>query len=217
MKMSLEGLPIGNCKAGDDKWVLFTATIATPIVNRIYLFHYDSEYNNYVAELLYRGNLNMAYGNELKTLFSYENENVQKVYWTDGVNQCRFINIAASKEEREKWTYRINPFDFVPELTLREEVEIQKNNDASGMFEPGVLQYFLTYSNKYGQESSIFYTSPLLYTSVGDRAGMFSTNADSTSNSICNNSFTLKINNIQTEYDYINVYSILRTAKDDIP
>ncbi len=37
------------------------------------------------------GNLN--FGDTIQTLGIYENENIQKVYWVDGVNQPRVINI----------------------------------------------------------------------------------------------------------------------------
>lgn len=42
---------------------------------------------------LYEGSLGIE-SPEIDTIASYENENVQKVYWIDGVNQPRVINVA---------------------------------------------------------------------------------------------------------------------------
>lgn len=223
--VSLKGTPVGDCVV-DNKWVIFTANMEKQqdeaqdkLVNRIYLFipTQDGDTTSYTLSLLYEGNLNMLEGNTISTKFFYENEQLQKVYWIDGINQCRVINIAADEKERGKWLTRKNPFDFVPELSLKEQVSIKKNHDAGGIFDPGVLQYFISYVNFYGQESNIFYASPLLYTSIGDRGGMYSVNADTTQNNMCNNSFTITVDNVQSEYDYMRIYSILRTSLNDTP
>lgn len=217
----LEGFPVGDCVA-DDKWIIFTVEEVfdadnkfTNTLTHIYILN-NFDINITIKEL-YVGDLNMSKSNRLFTKFYYENTDIQKVYWVDGVNQCRFINVVASLTEQAKWKERKNPFDFVPELTLNEQVSVVKNIDSSGLFEPGTVQYFLTYLNKYGQESAIFYASPLLYTSTNGRAGAYSDNNDGSTNNICENSFTLTISNVQYEYDYIRVYSIARTGLDATP
>jgi hypothetical protein len=105
----------------------------------------------------------------------------------------------------------------VPILNLNEDISITKQYDASGLFDPGVVQYFMTYIDLYGRESKIFYQSPLYYTSMHNRGGMYSVNGDGTSNEECNNSFTITINNWDTQFDYIRVYSILRTTLNGQP
>ena len=43
-----------------------------------------------------RGNLGFCTSNLIEAISSYENANIQKVYWTDGYNQPRLINISAN-------------------------------------------------------------------------------------------------------------------------
>ena len=158
--------------------------------------------------LLYSGNLGFSTGNPLETLSVYEKEDVQKVYWTDGKNQPRVINIKNTYDNQGvNETY--NPFDFVPELQLGESVYVTKLLGASGMFAPGVIQYALTYYNKYGQESNIFYTSPLLYISHRDRGGSPEEKVE--------NAFKIRVTNPDLHFDFIRIYSIHRTSLNGTP
>lgn len=49
----------------------------------------------YSVETLYEGNLNFQLTNPIETLGYYESDTVQKVYWVDGLNPNRCINIVA--------------------------------------------------------------------------------------------------------------------------
>lgn len=158
---------------------------------------------------LYSGNLGFELDHPIETLALYENEDVQKVYWVDGKNQPRMINVIASEETIEHWKNIESPFDVVPTLRLQEEIEIVRNPIANGVFAPGVIQYIFTYFNKYGQESNPFYTSPLYYTSFNDRGG---SPEDKVSNS-----FNITIKNADSNFDYVRIYSLLRTSIDGTP
>ncbi len=72
-----------------------------------------------------------------------------------------------------------------------------------------VIQYAFTYFNKYGQESNIFYTSPLYYISYNNRGA---SPEDKVSNS-----FNIKITDIDQRFDYIRIYSIHRTSINATP
>lgn len=183
--------------------VLFTTEESTDHIIRI-------DFNSPItSKELYAKHLGFNRNNPIETLAIYENEDIQKVYWVDGINQPRMINIVAKDSEVEKWKKMTTPFDFVPTLKLQEEVEITRNQISNGLFAPGVIQYVLTYFNQYGQESNPFYTSPLYYTSFQDRGG---SPEDKVSNS-----FSIKVFNIDKDFDYIRIYSILRTSIDATP
>lgn len=109
----------------------------------------------------------------IQTLPLYETEDVIKVYWTDGINQVRCINIAPFvKSITSNYKYDRNDFDFVPTVKgdLHNHISIYRTND-SGLFHAGVIQYAFTYFNKYGSESNIFYLSPLYYITNTEKAG----------------------------------------------
>lgn len=198
---SINGIPIGTAVL-NHKLVLFTSS------DYIYVFEKskDSAYT-LQGKILYRGSLGFSPNYPIETVVSYESENIQKVYWTDGLNQPRVINIAPAMDSKTA-KYNDSSFDFVPELALRETVTVSKMYGA-GEFPPGVIQYAFTYYNKYGQESNIFYTTPLQYISYINRAG-------SPEEKIAN-CFKIKINNVDKNFDYLRIYSILRTSKNGTP
>lgn len=228
---SLKGVPIGQAVINNDL-ILFTAgereninitaedeeidTIYSEIefeeqdiidvstTDSIYKLWFNST-NQLEGKLLYRGNLSFDYKNPIETLIFYENEELKKVYWTDGINQPRVINIAAPDKVISKWNN--NSFDFVPQLKFKETISITKNKISSGIFAAGTIQYAFSYFNKYGSESSIFYISPMYYTSYIDRGAE--------PGEAVGNSFDITIEDMDPLYDYVRIYSIQRTSIDD--
>ena len=214
---TIPGSVIGTAVLGK-YLVLFTTNIDTsytPYVKTDYI--YRLEYIGGISlslamsvTLLYSGNLGFDITKPLETLSIYEREDIQKVYWTDGVTQPKVINIVKAGgygEWSEDTTY--NPFDFVPELQLSENVKVTKILGASGMFASGVIQYALTYYNKYGQESNIFYTSPLLYISHKDRGASPEERVE--------NAFKITVSSVDRHFQFIRVYSIQRTNINGTP
>lgn len=225
----IEGTPIGQSVV-DDKLVVFTTSswinditpdyfsvntidaeesdtdIKDYYLDRIYRLQFNESGNLY-GKLLFEGNLEFNYKFPIETISLYENSDIIKVYWTDGLNQPRVINIAEASSIMSKWNN--NSFDFVRRLSLKETVTIKKDIIANGSFAPGVIQYAFTYFSKYMQESNVFYTSPLYYVSYSNRG---TSPEDKVSNS-----FNILINNIDKNFDYIRVYSIHRTSINGTP
>jgi hypothetical protein len=197
--ITFEGIPIGQAVI-NEYYVLFT----TDDNGNDKIYRFKIEGSNITSTLLFGGNLGFNTSNPIETLVSFENEDVIKVYWTDGENQPRVINIIGDYTK-----FNSNSFDFVPSLTLYEKVTIEKNYNGNGFFNCGVIQYVCTYFNLYGQESAIFYHSPLYYIDKPTRGGSPEENASLT--------FKITIDNVDTEFSYVRVYSILRTTKDSTP
>ena len=173
--------------------------------DRIYKLWFNGGKLN--GKRLFRGQLNFDSSYPIEAISFYENSDIRKVYWTDRLNQPRVINVASADSTISKWNS--NSFDFVRKLKLQEEVTIERNIVANGTFTPGVIQYAFTYFNKYGQESNIFYTSPLYYVSYNNRGA--------SPEDKVGNSFTIGISNADTNFDYIRIYSIHRTSIDSTP
>lgn len=203
---SLDGAVIGEAVI-DNELIIFTTNpdlSDDAEKDKIYKIWIEEEVN---GQLLFSGNLGFNINNPIETLSFYENGDIKKVYWVDGINQPRVINVAASSETISKWNN--NSFNFVQSLKLQEDIIINKNIVVGGNFAPGVIQYAFTYFNKYGQESNIFYTSPLYYISYNNRgAGP----EDSVSNS-----FDIIMSNVDTSFDYLRIYSIHRTSINSTP
>lgn len=171
------------------------------------IYRLENKGTYFEALLLFSGNLNFSTDYPIENIGVYENDNIQKVYWIDGLNQSRVINIVATDDVKAKWDN--NSFNFVQDLGLKETVTVTRNDLASGSFSSGVIQYAFTYYNKYGQESNIFYTSPLEYISFASRGA--------SPEEKVSNSFTITIEDVDTRFDYVRVYSIHRASIDATP
>lgn len=179
--------------------------IETTPLDRIYKLWFDN--GNLTGKLLFKGDLGFDYKHPIESISFYENADIRKVYWTDGLNQPRVINVAAATSVMHKW--KEDSFNFVRTLKLRENISIERNLVANGDFTPGVIQYAFTYFDKYCQESNIFYTSPLYYVSYNNRGA-------SPENKV-SNSFNIKIINPDSSFDYVRIYSIHRSSINATP
>lgn len=156
--------------------------------------------------LLFEGNLNFDPAYPIETLSDFESESVQKIYWIDGKNPLRFINITKPTDPN-RWTS--SSFDFSPDIEPYNFIDIVKS-DTGGEFSPGTIQYAFTYiSDWHGVETNIVNTSSLNYISYSDRGAK----EDET----CYNSFTINLTGLDPHYKYVRVYSIHRTSLDSTP
>lgn len=213
----IEGTPIGTAVI-NHKLVIFSAgdtkEDGTKEDDIIYVFTKTDDVLRLKGKIIYRGNLNLDVKHPIETLCSYESETIQKVYWVDGKNQPRLINLIpysmnGDKEYYNAKEYNSNPFDFIQELSLNETITVTKEFGI-GEFPAGVIQYAFTYYNRYGQESNIFYTTPLNYISYVDRGGG--------PDAKIANAFRIKLKGLDDHnFDYVRIYSILRTTKDATP
>lgn len=159
---------------------------------------------------IFTGNLNFDTDYPLEALGVYENENIQKVYFIDGKNQARVINILEnynSKYQDNLPEYKSTAFDFIAELQLKEEVSIYKII-GTGEFPQGTIQYVFSYYNKHGRQSNLFTQSDLQYLAY---------NKGVSPEEKVNCSFKIYIDNVDRQFDYLRIYSIIRTSQDVIP
>lgn len=196
-----------------------TTTTKEDFIFRINLAQLTNSETKDKVTILYHGStdenskydiLNFDQKYPIKAIGSYESALIQKVYWTDGYNPLRMINISEAMDSKIS-NYNSLSFNFIPELELREQVKVKKLTGATGTFAPGKIQYAFTYFYKYGQESGIFYTTPLFDISHRDRGA--------SPEDKVNNAFQISISNLDSKnmFDYIRIYSIQRTSLDATP
>ena len=225
------GIPVGTAIL-NHQLVLFTTvpavyngtTLVTPqtdyiykLTNLIWASNSVGQTNTRVLRMyctcLYSANLGFSTEWPLETLVSYEADHIQKVYWTDGLNQPRVINIADTTT-LQKWQGQnqgkglTTCFDFVPAINGG-TIGVAKATASSGTFAPGVIQYCFTYYNKYGQQSNIVDVSPLYYLTHSERGASPEDKVTS--------SFEITLSGYDTNFDYIRLYSIQRTSLNDTP
>lgn len=172
-----------------------------------YIIRLENINGTFKYKLLYEGNLNLDSKAPIETIGVYENDIIQKVYWIDGINQPRVINILGQFNFWSDTTI----FDFAPDIPENTSLGVTQEQGGSGMFSPGTIQYAVTFYRKYGQETGICKISPLYYISFKDRAAA--------PDEVVNTTFTVTVSyasNYQS-YDYARIYSIHRTSLDATP
>lgn len=208
------GTIIGYCTVGNDYIVIFTHDATDG--DFIYRLH-ESADNTMFCKCLYgkdvsssAKDLGFTDNTKIEAIGIYENENMQKVYWIDGVNQPRVINVVADNDLISGWdSSSVCPFDFMLKMKLLETVDIVKNTNIYGIFTPGTIQYVFTYHTKMGQQTPAFYVSPIYYTSPATRGA---SPEDSVSNA-----FTISLAHLDSNFDYVDIYSIQRTSENGTP
>lgn len=170
--------------------------------DRIYKLDFSEDFSSATATLLFEGDLNFYYKNPLETLPYYETDSIQKVYWVDGRNQPRVIDI--------KRGYQSNPdvFNFNRKIGSNHVMLIEKYN-TGGQFPAGTIQYCFNYFNKFGQETNIVDVSPMYYLSPKEN-GLPADGMDTSS-------FVIKLENISPDFEYVRLYAITRTSENAVP
>ena len=211
------GSYIGHCVVGN-YLVVFTVNNKDSTLN--YIHRIEKKADGWVATILYTGNLKMDVEHPIQALGIYEGELVQKVYWVDGKNQPRSINVVADRllfegkdimelsDADKNNLYPEGCFDFTQELLLNEEITVTRE-EGGGAFSPGTIQYAFSYYNRHGQESNLFYTTELLNISFPTRGG--------SPEDVVSNTFHISIKKPESNFQYLRIYSIHRTSIDATP
>lgn len=218
--IELSGVPIGGTVISD-YLILFTTSykevVNNPAISSSYpdnIYRISFIGDNIQTDIIARGNFNFSTKNPIEALPFWEANDVINVYWTDGRNQMRKINIVDANIFGDTVTpiTASNKLDFVASFDTVpiEDVTIEKQYSI-GNFPSGVIQYFITAYNKFGNETNILYESPLYYTSPNNRGG-----AAEESNV---NSFKLSIDTSTeiNDFEYLRIYSIHRTSLNSEP
>lgn len=183
----------------DDTLVLFTTENSK---DRIYKLNYINDV--FEGEILYEGSLNFSMDNPLETLPLYESNEVKKVYWVDGINPPRVININRPIQYNND-----SQFDFNPNIGIIPTVKVEKTFALPGLFPSGVVQYYISYYNKFGAETGLVAASDLFYLAE------YNTGESPEETVSC--SFKLYLDNVDVAYDYLRVYSFIRTSYNGTP
>lgn len=150
---------------------------------------------------LHNGKLNFSTDHLIETVASVERRDIIKVYWVDGLNPFRLINIL------EKTAYNDLSFDSVPDFNgLFPEISVRVDS-GSGQFTPCKVQYLITYYNLHMQETNpVAISSPVLVRSSG-----VAQKADESA--YCN--IKIKLKNASTsKFDYLRIYRIDNLSKE---
>ena len=177
--------------------------------NYLILFVYYTTDTHYIYRLnltsneiivLRNGHLNFRLSGIFSSEVFYENENLQKVYWTDGINQMRYINI-------------INPTRYTSLLDICPEyiISVPELADISygGTHTSGMIQYCYNLVVKNGAQTKVSPRSQLIPIKKQHGGGDI--------NEIVGQINHIKIKDVDTKFDIIRLYSIKYTSYNQSP
>lgn len=204
---TLEGTVLGIIQCTETTVVIFTYGNSSN--QYIYRVDYNEPNNLLSKKLLFQGDLNMQENTEISGLFIHENSTLEKIYWVDGINPLRYLNISLENPGTKN-----GPITDSNLLSSRPTFRVDHNFTVEripggGTFSAGVIQYVFTYYNLYGAETNIVDISPLYYISEEDRGAEADT--------VVGCSFKVKVQNPDTSFDFIRIYSIIRTSLEGAP
>ena len=202
--------------------VLFGNNGSQDCIYRVTLSTLDS--GSPVINKLYNGDLNFKPTSYFDTLYYEEGEKVKKVYWTDNINGPRVINLVTPIEREggvlsvNQNGYSKNVFEFYPDAyetivngtlkTIVPKLNVTKNRSVTSELPAGVVQYFVSYYWLNGAETLIAASSDTYTIDYSTRGAK----ADEVG--MC--AFDIKIpsSTVNPNFDYIRVYSAVRTTYD---
>lgn len=169
------------------------------------------DYETYDITLLYLRNLNFSINNPIQTINNFENENIDKVYWVDGINQMRVINIEHSIENKdieELIDISQDVINMVGKYELSQPIItdiLSGGNHTSGM-----IQYAYNLYRLNGSQTKISPLSNLIPLDKNTLGG-------SAINELVGALPVISITNLDQNYTNIRVYSIKYTSLNQIP
>ena len=168
--------------------------------------------NNYLLNLLYVRNLNFSINNPIQSIFNYENDIIQKIYWVDGVNQLRFLNTRHSIENgdlEELIDIDSNTINFVGNFDLTQPTI--DDITSGGNHTSGMIQYAYNLYRLNASQTTISPLTDLVPLGKGENLG------GGEINEIVGATPIIRISNIDPEYTHIKVYAIKYTSYNQIP
>lgn len=234
--LSFEGCYVGHCVLGK-YLVLFTSTEDTEFTC---IYRIEEEDDSFKTIILFQGYINITPLNPIETLGYYETDLIQKVYWVDGINQPRVINIAKPELKLPK-EYLVNgvnlqgPTYCTTDRDIDREIRTILGDD--GLYNVNSFDFVRELSLNetvgvkkiygYGEFSSgtVQYAfsyfnkyeqeSNIFYTTPLYYASPKDRGGNPEEKVAC--SFEITVDNLDKNFEYIRIYSIHRTSIDAVP
>jgi len=179
------------------------------VVNYIIVFlYYKSDAHSILSinvdtdatTTLIQGNLKLTETTHIEAESFYENENIIKLYWADGVNPLRYMNILKSPTD-------IALLDVCPAFIVSQP-ELEATT-WGGVHTSGMIQYCYNLVVKNGAQTRVSPRSELIPLKKQTGGGDV--------NELVGQINHIKINNVDTKFDIIRVYSVKYTSFNQSP
>lgn len=188
-----------------DYGILFSKLNGAIPTYNIYRLLFSNDGSLYEKKKVFNSNVafNIPDG-DISIVCRYENELTVKVYWADGVNPIRVVNVMATNSS-------INPnfYNVIPSASLTKPNILGLS---SGKLNSGLIQYAYQFYSESGSESFVSPMSEVVAISpsvIGDKSITYKGGGiESEIGEAAGKSVSMSIDVTGTVFDYIKVYSV---------
>lgn len=196
---------IGNA-VGKENLILFTTTETG--MDCIW----DINLKDQGIKLLYMRHLDFSIEHPIQAVYNYENEKIQKVYWVDGQNQIRFVNITHSIKNgdlQELINVDSNTIDFVGNFDMSQP--LIREVVSGGGHTAGRIQYAYVLYRLNASQTKLSPFSEMV------SLNKFANQGGGDINEVVASTPVIDIKDLDPEYTHIKVYAIKYTSYNQIP
>lgn len=205
------GTIIGYCWMRSTLVVFSTGYSGGNLYNSIYAIGFSSDLTIVGPPRLVYSNASLAFSTlaPITAVARYENANTQKVYWTDGINPVRFINVSPFVNSTG---LSLDKLEFLPSTLANKGTSkhrITATECTGGFYTSGKIQYAVQLTTTVGTESPIYIDPTFYHVAIGtenyalDKAyhgGYFDEKV--------NKGFNVVVSNIPSGFDKLRLIAI---------
>lgn len=163
-----------------------------------------------IVTLKYMRNMGFSSLNPIQAIYNYENSSIEKIYWVDGKNQLRFLNLRQSKlnkDTEELIDLSASVVDTVGKFNTSQPKLVGLTS--GGSHTAGMIQYAYNLYRVNGSQTAISPLSEIIALGKETQGGSL--------NEVVSSMPTISIKNIDKNYTHIKIYSIKYTSLNQSP
>ena len=179
---------------------------------KIYIWeHTDTDFETESPKLIYSSSeLMFTAEHPVRAVGRYENENVQKVYFTDGYSFFKHLNIVhPTLGLGGLLAYPLESLDLIPDVVFP---SMELSLEQGGALKAGKIQYAYQFYSVRGSESVFSPTSQLLHLTASDEGKNSFEYIGSEVGTIINKSVNVAITNIDTLFTRLRLIALEYTV-----
>ena len=194
---------IGSTNIRDNIYLLTTTTMGEPGGDgQIWEVIYDDVTGIPSVNILYNNLMNLTIDHPAQMLGRYENDCTQKIYWTDNYNPIRVFNVAGENT----FDTTLEQIDLIP---IADHSAIQITDvTTGGQLLSGVYQFVYRMRSTTGGETPFSIPSALVNIVSADEDGEYKDFIGEDSGNTINKSICFKIDELDSNYDIVEVAAI---------
>lgn len=197
-----------------DNYYLFTTndTTTTGGPGQIWKLAVSEVDKSTTLSIVYNGQLNFSTKYPIEAIGRYENECTKRVYWTDNFNQVRTLNTEATD------VFFTDPDNINLIPSLFHSIPILQSIQGGGALESGMWQFAYRLRTSTGGETSFSPISRMIPIVEADENGTnYWEYLGGASGVNTGKSITIRIDNLDEDYTWIELVSLYRSTKQSTP